>query len=177
MEDTILGVGSRVKHPAYEDGVIIRIHKAVYDVIFIKYGLKQVGKHYDKWEIIEYMEASEEVTFTEAEKSLLKILKAYNLIREDVSIADKFLNGTIIFKPQDETYSSKEMPIETFFHKLVMVRDRLRVIEQKINSNKELSEAEKVNLQQYITRIYGSLTSFNILFKKNEDNFVGQRGG
>lgn len=69
---------------------------------------------------------------------------------------------------------AKEFPIETFFHKIVMVRDRLRVMEQKINSSKNLSDEEKVDLQQYITKIYGSLTSFNILFADKEDFFVGE---
>jgi hypothetical protein len=67
------------------------------------------------------------------------------------------------------------MPIDTFFHKIVMVRDRLRVMEQKINSSKNLDDQEKVDLQQYITRIYGSLTSFNVLFKNKSDQFVGER--
>ena len=88
-------------------------------------------------------------------------------------LGDKWDGGTLILKPQDSDLKPKEMTIDSFFHKIVMVRDRLRVMEQRINSSK-LSDEEKVNLQQYITRIYGSLTSFNVLFKYKEDNFKGE---
>jgi protein-arginine kinase len=70
---------------------------------------------------------------------------------------------------------AKEVPMETFFHKIVMVRDRLRVLEQNINSNKKLSEEDKIEIQQYITRAYGSLTTFNVLFAEKDDYFVGQK--
>ena len=80
-------------------------------------------------------------------------------------------------RPGDEGLKPKEIPIETFFHKIVMLRDRLRVLEQNINSNGKLSDEDKVNLQQYITRCYGSLTTFNVLFDRKEDWFVGEKKG
>lgn len=169
-----LGVGSRVKHPAFGDGVVIRLHPAAYEVTFMLYGIKQVGLTYDKWEIIEAVPAEEKVTFTEAEKSLLRILKMYNGVEEEIEIGDRWRKGMMILKPGDEGLKAKEIEIETFFHKITMVRDRLRVMEQRINSSK-LEEDDKVNLQQYITKIYGSLTSFNVLFKYKEDYFVGEK--
>ncbi len=81
----------------------------------------------------------------------------------------------MIIEPKDTTLASKEIPIDTFFHKIVMVRDRIRVMEQKINSSKTLDDQDKIDLQQYITRIYGSLTTFNVLFKLKSDQFVGAK--
>ncbi|MCF8237068.1 MAG: hypothetical protein K9I85_02850 [Saprospiraceae bacterium] len=170
----IMGVGSRVKHPAYGEGAIIRLHMAAYDVCFMTYGVKLVGKDYDKWEIIETIPAEETVTFTDAERSLMKVLRTWGEIGEIVPLGDKWENGQLILQPGEEGIKSKEMPIEAFFHKIVMTRDRLRVMEQRVNSSK-LSDEEKVNLQQYITKIYGSLTSFNVLFKYKEDHFVGEK--
>ena len=72
---------------------------------------------------------------------------------------------------------AKEFPIDALFHKVVMVRDRLRTLEQKINGHPKLTDAEKVDMQQYVTRCYGSLTTFNVLFKDKNDQFIGQKGG
>ena len=171
----LLGVGSRVKHPAYGDGVVIRLHAVSYEVCFILYGIKQVGKEYDKWQITEAIPAETAVTFTDAEKSLMKILRAWSDISEVVPLGDKWDKGVMILRPGDDSLKEKEIPIDTFFHKIVMVRDRLRVMEQRINAS-NLSDEDKVNLQQYITRIYGSLTTFNVLFKYKEHNFVGDKG-
>lgn len=175
MADLDLGIGSRVKHPAYGDGVVIGIDVAAYRCCFIQFGLKLVGKNYDKWEIIEAIPASEEVSFSEAEKSLVRILRMWSDVSEVIDLGDKWKNGKLILEPGEDGLQNKEMPIETFFHKIVMVRDRLRVMEQRINSSKSMTDEEKVNLQQYITRIYGSLTSFNVLFKYKENHFVGER--
>lgn len=173
-EKQVLGVGSRVEHPAFGDGVVIGIDVAAYKVCFILYGIKNVGRDYDNWEIVDAVKAEEEISFTAAEKSLIRILKTYNGLEESVELGDKWDKGTLILKPGDDGLKAKEMPIDSFFHKIVMVRDRLRVMEQRINSSK-LTDEEKVNLQQYITRIYGSLTSFNVLFKYKSDHFVGEK--
>jgi len=173
-ENQLLGVGSRVKHPAFGDGAIIRLHQAAYDVCFMHYGVKSVGKNYSEWEITECIEPEESVTFNAAEKALARVLKSWADQTEVVPLGDKWDGGILEFKPADPDLKSYELPVDSFFHKIVMVRDRLRVMEQRINSSK-LTDEEKVNLQQYITRIYGSLTSFNILFKNKEQNFTGIR--
>lgn len=93
-----------------------------------------------------------------------------------VPIADRFRDGKLIIKPRNPELQAKEIPLDAFFHKIVMIRDRLRVLEQKINSSTKLDDADKVELQQYITRVYGSLTSFNVLFRDREDQFRGEAG-
>ena len=103
-----------------------------------------------------------------------------SLLREELDlagskIAEKWIGGKLILRPGKPGLQEKEVPIDAFFHKIVMVRDRLRVLEQQINTNEKLSEPDKLQLQQYITRCYGTLTTFNILFKDQKDQFVGQK--
>jgi hypothetical protein len=173
-DSTTLGVGSRVRHPAYGEGVIIKLYKAAYDVTFMSQGIKSVGRDFSGWDVIEAIEPDEAVSFNEAEEALVRILRTYNGIQETTQLGDKWDGGTLILKPGEVGLAKKEMPIDTFFHKIVMVRDRLRVMEQRINSS-SMTDEEKVNLQQYITRIYGSLTSFNVLFRRKEDHFTGSK--
>jgi hypothetical protein len=86
-------------------------------------------------------------------------------------LGQRWQGGTIVLKPQDDGLQPKEVPMETFFNKIVMVRDRLRVLEAKINGNDKMSSQEKVELQQYVSRCYGSLTTFNVLFENKSDQF------
>ena len=102
-----------------------------------------------------------------------EILRKWSAQNEIVPLGDRWQGGTLILQPADTSQKSKEIPIEGFFHKIVMLRDRLRVMEQRINAHKKMSDEDKVNLQQYITRIYGSLTTFNVLFKHKSDQFKG----
>jgi len=168
----LLGVGSRIKHVTYGVGVVVRLHKKVYDICFVDLGVKMVSKDFVV-EIIERIEPEYHVSFSEAEDALIKILREWSDVTEVVSIADRWKNGVMVLQPGDKTLQSKEVTIDIFFNKIVMLRDRLRVMEQKINAHKILTNEEKVDLQQYITRIYGSLTTFNVLFKHKGDQFEG----
>jgi hypothetical protein len=170
----LLGIGSRIKHPSYGVGVVLRLHKKIYDVCFIEGGIKPVSKDFAV-EVIDRVESEYNVSFSEAEDALIKILREFSDVTEIVSLGDRWKNGVMILRPGDKTLKDKEVELEVFFHKIVMLRDRLRVMEQKINAHKVLTDEEKIDLQQYITRIYGSLTTFNVLFKHKFDQFEGEK--
>ncbi|MDE3251033.1 MAG: hypothetical protein KGO82_20375 [Bacteroidota bacterium] len=172
-----LGPGTRLQHTQYGPGVIVAVRYATYLISFIHHGVKEVDKTDDKLdEIIPENVTAEVETTAAVEKSLLKILRQWSDTSELVPLGDRWQNGTMLLQPADKSQKPKEVPIEVFFHKIVMLRDRLRVLEQQLNAHKVLSDEEKVNLQQYITRIYGSLTTFNVLFKNKEQWFVGEKG-
>jgi len=119
--------------------------------------------------------------FSDVEREAHDLLRLA-LIRQEregapaIAMGQRWQGGELVLKPQDASQASKSVPIEAFFHKITMVRDRLRVLEAQINAHKVLTDAEKVDLQQYITRVYGSLTTFNVLFRDKKDFFVGQKG-
>lgn len=171
----LLGISSRIDHPQHGKGVITNVTSQHYWVTFIDSGLETIDLDSD-FEVIEAADGDvDTVSFFEVESSLVKILKKWSDVSEVVPIADKWKGGTMVLQPADESLQTKEIPIDTFFHKITMVRDRLRVMEQRINSS-NLDEQGKIDMQQYITRIYGSLTTFNVLFKSKSHQFVGQKG-
>ena len=103
------------------------------------------------------------------------------VIRDELGVSDtelggRWQGGEVILKPGKEGTQEKRIPIEMLFNKIVMIRDKLRVLEQKINANPKLTSEEKIQMQQYITGCYGSLTTFNVLFSDKRDQFIGQRG-
>jgi hypothetical protein len=177
MEQTTLGIGTRLQHTHFGPGVIVGIKYATYLICFINHGVKEIDKTDDKLDEIIPENVSEEIeTHSEVERSLLKILRLWGGLNETVPLGDKWHGGMMLLQPADKSLKPKEIPIADFFHKVVMLRDRLRVLEQNINSHKKLNDEDKANIQQYITRCYGSLTTFNVLFKNKEQWFVGDKG-
>jgi hypothetical protein len=178
MDQTTLGIGTRLQHVQHGPGVIVGIRYATYLVSFIYHGIKEIDKNDSHLEEIIPENITEEIeTHSEVERSLLKILRLWGGVEEVVKLGDRWEGGTLLLQPADKSLKPKELPIEDFFHKIVMLRDRIRVMEQQINANKKLADEDKINLQQYITRIYGTLTTFNVLFKNKEQWFVGEKGG
>jgi len=178
----MIGIGAKVQHPANGEGVIFGQDGDFWRVYFKAHGEKEIAKSYGSFELLE------PGTFDQPEPDVSDIITAVEhvfaeyideLKGEDsvelVAMGDKWDGGTLLLQPEDQGLKAKEVPIDQFFHKIVMTRDRLRVLEAKLNAHAQLSDSEKIELQKYITRIYGSLTTFNVLFKYKEDWFVGEK--
>lgn len=173
-----LQVGTRVDHDRYGEGLVSELSVTSAVIFFGSTGKMQISRDSDELEIIEQPQGgsgvgdgSGNLSLLEIEEVLTHVLHKYNGLSEEVEIGDKWIGGNLLLQPADLDLQAKEIPVETFFHKIVMVRDRLRVLEQNINSHAKLDDAEKVHLQQYITKAYGSLTTFNVLFRDKADHF------
>lgn len=95
---------------------------------------------------------------------------------EATEIAQRFRGGTLLIKPRDASLQPKEVPLEELFKKIVRLRDNLRLLEQKVNAHPKLEGEDRRTLQGYVTKCYGTLTTFNLLFQDEDDRFVGQKG-
>ena len=166
----ILGIGSIVIHEEYQKGVVINVMSEGYEITFVDSGTRRI-KLDCPLEIIEKAPLSNDlISLFDVEKTLTKVLQKWMGATEIVPLGERWVGGKMILEPGKPNLASKEITIESFFHKIVMMRDRLRVIEQKVNAS-ELSDEAKVDIQQYISRCYGSMTTFNILFKDIDQQF------
>lgn len=171
-----LNIGTRIDHDKYGEGLVSKVNITNYEIFFARHGKMEISKSNVDYRIIEHADnpgTKPGLNLNEIEEMLSFVLDRYGILPELVKMGEKWENGSLILQPGNPELKPKEIPIGNFFHKIVMVRDRLRVLEQNINSHKTLSDQEKVDLQQYITRIYGSLTTFNILFAERDDYFKG----
>jgi len=182
MEQDNFAIGAKVEHPQFGIGVITNVTLTTLSVFFINRGDKEISRSFQGLKLVEPSKVSEQggggpaMSLADLEKIFTGVLRRYVDFPETVEMGDKWKKGVMILQPGTPDLKPKEIPIDSFFHKIVLVRDRLRVLEQRINSSEKLDDEEKVNLQQYITRIYGSLTTFNVLFKHKEQYFVGDKG-
>ncbi len=172
-----LSVGTRVDHPRYGEGIISKNNLTAYEIFFERGGKIEITKRNTDLTVIEKNEDAPKtgLSLAEIEEVMSFVLDKYAGLTEVVPLGEKWVGGTMSLQPANTELKPKEIPIEAFFHKIVMLRDRLRVLEQNINSNQKLSDEDKVHIQQYITRSYGSLTTFNILFSEKEHYFVGAK--
>ena len=175
----MIGIGARIAHPKYGEGAIFGESGAAWRIFFQEHGEKELAKTYEAYEVVDPAPEQQGggIELEDVIAAVENVFDQYMESPEPIELGDKWEGGTLELKPADSDLKSKEIPIATFFHKIVMLRDRLRVLEQSINSHKVLTDEDKVNLQQYITRCYGSLTTFNVLFERKEDWFVGEKKG
>lgn len=178
MADQQLGVGSRIEHPKFGKGVVVDTDAEYYYIWFKSDNTARgIAREFGGMTVLEKIEGeAPPIMLEDVKRAIAEVIEEKSDLQEIVPLAQKWNRGTLIMKPEDTRLQPKEIPIEVFFHKIVMLRDRLRVMEQNINAHKILTDVEKVDLQQYITRIYGSLTTFNLLFKETGDQFKGTGG-
>ena len=171
-----LNIGMKVRHPQYGIGVVKSLTERTAEIAFDD-AQRTIAPASSDLQPAEPTAALSELQMPLAKlihDTTHAVVEALGLEPQDVlveGLAARWQKGTLFMQPADSSLQPKEVPLETFFHKIVMIRNNLRVLEQKVNASDKLSEAEKVELQQYITRCYGSLTTFNILFKNKEDQF------
>jgi len=174
MDNLSLSIGTQVEHPQYGRGVILdNTMEIAYLVAFKNIGQKGVAKDSGLLKVVE-VAPSGQFSLGDVKQIMTQVLEEYSGAVKKVKMAPKWEGGTVTIQAADSSLKPKEIPIDKFFHKIIMVRDRLRVLEQNVNKNKSLSKEEKLHLQQYITKCYGSLTTFNVLFRFKEDGFKGE---
>lgn len=172
-----LHIGMKVRHPAYGVGEIVTVTEQTADICFEDGARRTVSPEGSALSPAEPVASVEGLTLPLKDfiqKTVRSVVDTLELERPASvlhGLGQRWHGGTLRLSPADTSLQSKELPLETFFHKIVMVRNQLRVLEQKINAHDLLSDADKVELQAYITRCYGSMTTFNILFKEKEEGF------
>lgn len=173
-----IGIGARVNHPTLGTGVVYDMDPRTVHIFFKDHGEQPVSRSFEGLRVVApgVEVEPEPLDMDHVRDALREVLEEMQAPQRPVEMARRYEGGTLEIKPRDPSLKSKEVPLDDFFNKIIMIRDRFRVLEQKINAHQGLSVQDKVEMQQYITRCYGSLTTFNILFEEKGDQFVGQKG-
>ena len=176
MKIESLHIGMTVRHPQYGTGTVKSITESAADILFTD-GKRTVSPESAGLEPVEAVATVSGLSVPLKQfirDAVGETVEKLGIERADSAsgkLGQRWHKGRLVMHPADPTLQTKEVELEVFFHKIVMVRNNLRVLEQKINAHEKLSEAEKIEMQQYITKSYGSLTTFNILFREKEDQF------
>ena len=176
MKIESLRIGMAVRHPQYGLGTVRTIAEVTADIQFSdgKRAIEPVAAGLEPAEPHAALTGLDVPLKQFVEETLTAAVAKLGLEKPDAvveKLGARWHGGKLILHPSDPALQTKEVPLETFFHKIVMIRNNLRVLEQKINAHEKLSDGEKVEMQQYLTKSYGSLTTFNVLFKEKEDQF------
>ncbi len=177
MKIESLHLGQRVRHPQYGTGTVKAIAETAADIQFDGGEKRSIAPEPSGLEPAEPQVAVGGLNVPLKQfiaETLDVAVQKLGLEKPDSAagkLGARWHNGRVVLHPSDPALQTKEVPLDVFFHKIVMMRNNLRVLEQKINAHEKLDDAEKVEMQQYITRCYGSMTTFNVLFRRKEDQF------
>lgn len=182
MNVTSLRVGMRVRHPSYGTGTVKAIDELSATVLFDDTVRRQLSPEASGLQPAEAHAAVSglEVPLSQFIQETVRAVADHlgmedpNVHRQDLAV--RWHGGKVVLHPSDPTLATKEIPIDVFFHKIVMMRNNLRTLEQRINASERLTETEKFDWQGYITKCYGSMTTFNVLFRRKEDQFTSKGG-
>jgi len=176
MKTGALHIGQRVKHPQYGIGIVKALSEQSADILFsdLKRTVSPETSELEPAEAQAALAGLELPLAQFVEQVVGTTLDRLGMTKPDEVVAQlgsRWRGGKLVLKPVDPALQPKEVEIEVFFHKIVMMRNNLRVLEQKLNASETLSAADKFDWQQYLTRCYGSMTTFNVLFKEKGDQF------